>query len=193
MAKLYFKYGAMDAGKSAGLIQIAHNYAGKKHTPLVLKPTTDTRDTLEAKVVSRTNIEFPAILVDVNKPELFTEIISHIVSNKSNVVLVDEAHFLPVEFMELLASVVDDHDIPVLCYGLRNSFTNTGFPATDYLLRHADKIEEIKTICYCGKKATHNMLVVDGVVVKEADSPIFVGGNESYHSVCRKCFKAGLY
>lgn len=191
MAKIYFKYGAMDAGKTTHLIQTAYNYRSKKMNPVVFKPTTDTRDTLDAKVMNRAGSEFPATLVDVNNHTAFVRLVGEVLKEGCNVILVDEVHFFPLEFIITFDEVVHMHNVPVLCYGLRNSFVNGGFPSTDYLLRHAGKLEEIKTICHCGDKATHNMLVINGKVVREAESSIFVGGGECYHSVCHKHFLLG--
>lgn len=193
MAKLYFYYSSMDAGKTTQLIQTAHNYQQRGMKPMILKPSIDTREGTKPRVISRIGLEFPATIVDVADLDMLDTLVQGIVDGGYNVVLVDEVQFFSVEHIKRFTELVDQHDIPVLCYGLRNSFNNEGFPSVLHLLQHAEKLVEIKTMCWCGKKATHNLMVVDGTAIKHADSAVKVGGMDLYHSVCRKHFNEGSY
>lgn len=192
-ARIYFYFSAMNAGKTTALIQNAYNYQERGMVPIIFKPSIDNREGQKPRVISRIGLEMPATIIDCNDDAAFGKILEDILLVGPAVVLVDEIQFFSVNQMKMLEDLADIHDIPVVCYGLRNSFNNEGFPATDWLMRNADKITEIKNICFCGSKATHNLMVVDGKPVKEADSAICVGGNELYHAVCRKHFKAGQY
>lgn len=193
MSKLYFYYGAMNGSKTTQMVQNAYNYQERKMRPVILKPSMDTREGEKPRVVSRIGAEFPAVIVESNNEQAMIDILKKLVEEKISVVMVDEAQFFSVEQMIQLENFVDDHNIPVMCYGLRNSFNSAGFPSIDWLLRNADKLVEIKNICFCGKKATHNLMVVDGQPVKCAESAVKVGGNELYHAVCRKHFKQGVW
>lgn len=193
MANLYFYYSSMDAGKTTQLIQTAHNYQQRKMKPLVLKPSTDNREGTKPRVISRIGLEFPATIVDVNDIDMMDTLVNGIVASGYDVVLVDEVQFFSVEHLKRFVRLVDEYGIPVLCYGLRNSFNNEGFPSVMYLLQHAEKLVEVKTMCWCGSKATHNLMVVDGIPIKSAQSAVKVGGSDLYHSVCRKHFNEGRY
>ena len=193
MAKLYFYYSAMYSGKTTSLIQSAHNYEIKNMIPVVLKPNIDDREGVEPKVVNRTGMEYPATIVDCTDISSMIDACDDIKKAGVDVVLVDEVQFLSVEHIRCLEELVDHSNIPVLCFGLRNSFNGGGFPGSDYLLQHADKLVEMKGICHCGKKATHNLMVVDDVPFYGSDDPIKVGDIGLYHSVCRKHFTLGEY
>ena len=190
MAKLYFYYSAMNAGKTTNLLQSRHNYAERGMNTLVIKPRIDSRSG-ENRVRSRIGLEAEAVDVDpsVNLLDL--------VQNASegqpiHCVLVDEAQFLSADQVDQLTEVVDALNIPVLAYGLRTDFLGALFEGSRQLLALADELREIKTVCYCGRKAT---MVVrfdgEGQPMHSGDQ-IQIGGNETYVSMCRRHFKESL-
>lgn len=188
MAQLYFRYSTMNAGKSIEVIKVAHNYEERGKKVLVMTSAVDDRYGT-GKVSSRIGVSRDAELVydDTNILELFLN------ENKRksiDCVLVDECQFLKRHHVEELAEIVDSCNVPVLCYGLKNDFRNELFEGSYALLVYADKIEEIKTICWCGKKATMVARIVDGKLVKSGEQ-IQVGGNEMYISLCRKHYNDG--
>lgn len=185
MAKLYFRYGAMGSSKTANALMVKFNYEEKHQKVLLLKPAADTRD---ADVVSRIGLMSPAKLVGPN------ENVYAIVDQGSPVhcVIVDEAQFLTKEQVHQLTELVDKLNIPVICYGLRSDFQGKLFPGSEALLALSDTVEEIKTICWCGKKAIMNMRICNGKAVFEGEQ-IYIGGNESYNAVCRKHWKEGKF
>ena len=190
MAKLYFYYSAMNAGKTTNLLQSRHNYAERGMNTLVIKPRIDSRSG-ENRVRSRIGLEAEAVDVDpsVNLLDL--------VQNASegqpiHCVLVDEAQFLSADQVDQLTEVVDALNIPVLAYGLRTDFLGALFEGSRQLLALADELREIKTVCHCGRKAT---MVVrfdgEGQPMHSGDQ-IQIGGNETYVSMCRRHFKESL-
>lgn len=185
MAQLVFRYSTMNAGKSLEILKIAHNYEEQSKTVLLFTPKIDNRYG-EGKITSRMGVSKDAIVVDKN-----TRFMKHILSCESDVycILVDEGQFLTEEHVMQLATIVDTLEIPVIIYGLKNTFQNKLFEGSEALLCFADKIEEIKTVCwYCNRKATMNLRVDgDGNAVVEGET-IHIGGNESYLPVCRKCY-----
>jgi len=184
MAQLYYRYSTMNAGKSLEVIKVAHNYEERGKNVLCLVPATDDRDDSAGIINSRIGLKREASLVyeDTNILEMFMKM--H--SNKAiNCVLVDECQFLKKHHVQELAEIVDSFDVPVLSYGLKNDFKNELFEGSYYMLIYADKIEEIKTICWCGRKATMIARVSNGKIVKQGEQ-IMVGGNEMYVSLCRK-------
>ena len=182
MSKLYFNYGAMNSGKSTALLQVAHNYEQQGMKVLIIKPAIDTK--AEDRVSSRLGIERK---VDV----LLTKsgIIVNEMKDVPDAILVDEAEFLTRKQVDELYAITKEYDVPVLCYGLRTDFQSKGFEGATRLLELADDIKELKTICKCGSKATHNLRLVNNV-------PTFVGkqveiDNQEtveYESVCGKCY-----
>lgn len=176
----------MNAGKSTSLLQSAHNYREQGMTPVLFTAAIDTRSAV-GKISSRIGIEADAE-VFYSDTDLFTSI-QMLQSRRSiDCILVDEAQFLAREQVNQLAQVVDQLNIPVLCFGIRTDFKGELFSGSERLLAIADKLSEIKTICHCGKKATMVIrLDEDGLVVHEGDK-ISVGGNERYQSMCRKHF-----
>jgi len=181
MAKLYFRYGAMGSSKTANAIMVRHNYLERGQRVLMLKPRLDTRD--GANIVgSRCGLTCEC---------QFIEDIDTFNPSDYDCVIVDEAQFLTKAQVEKLVHIVDHHNVPVIAYGLRADFQGNLFEGSTWLLAWADTIEEVKTICWCGKKATCNARVVNGVVVKEGEQ-IVLGGNESYVSLCRKHWAEGL-
>ncbi len=183
MAKLYFNYSTMNAGKSTALLQAAYNYRERGMTPHLITAKLDNRAG-ESKIVSRIGIEEKA---SVFEPEdnIFEKVKYASKEVKIDCVLLDEAQFLSKSQVWQLASIVDKLKIPVLSYGLRVDFRGELFPGSLTLLSIADEIKEIKTICHCGKKAT---MVVrtnsSGQIVDQGDQ-IQIGGNETYISLCR--------
>ncbi|SDN37282.1 thymidine kinase [Paenibacillus sp. yr247] len=182
MAKLYFRYGTMNSGKSIEVLRVAHNYEEQGKKVLLLTSVMDDRFGV-GKVVSRIGMHKMATVVDEN-----LDMIELARIERPNCILVDEAQFLNKEQVAQLIEIVDDLDIPVIAYGLRADFMGQLFEGSDALLAAADTIEEIKTVCwYCDKKAIMNMRCKDGEPIFHGEQ-IQIGGNESYVPVCRKCY-----
>ncbi|WP_129600948.1 thymidine kinase [Anaerophilus nitritogenes] len=188
MAQLYYRYSTMNAGKSIEVIKVAYNYEEKGKRALVLTSALDNRYG-KGKVTSRIGVEKEAISIeeDTNILTIFLQENSH---NNIHCVIIDECQFLKKHHVEELIEIVDSCNVPVLCYGLKNDFKNELFEGSYWLLVHADKIEEIKTICWCGRKATTNARVRDGKIIKDGEQ-IQIGGNELYVSLCRKHYNDG--
>lgn len=190
MAKLYFYYSTMNAGKSTTLLQSSYNYQERQMNTLVYTAAIDDRFG-SGKVTSRIGISQEA-LVFTDKTDLYQQIKQQIQQQPLHCILVDEAQFLTKTQVYQLSDVVDKLHIPVLCYGLRTDFQGELFEGSRYLLAWADQLEELKTICYCGRKANFVLrLNAEGDVVK-AGEQIQIGGNDSYLSVCRRHYKARL-
>lgn len=190
MANLFFKYSSMDAGKSTALLQAAHNYQQCGMHPFLMTAAIDDRYGL-GKITSRLGISSDAYMFN-GETDVYSLIEQAHLAQKIDCVLVDESQFLTKQQVLELSRLVDDFKIPVLCYGLRTDFQGELFPGSQYLLAWADKIEEIKTICHCGKKATMVLrLAQDGSVIRAGDQ-IAIGGNDLYRSVCRKHFRAAF-
>jgi thymidine kinase len=187
MAKLYFRYSAMNAGKTTQLLQVKYNYEERGQRVLLLKPGLDTRD--GAWVRSRIGLESPALLCDPDS-DLFALIAEQAQNGRIDCVIVDEAQFLSRKQVEDLCRVVDDSGIAVIAYGLRSDFRGRLFPGSEALLALCDSIEELKTICWCGKKAIMNTRILNGKAVFEG-AQIQIGGNESYISLCRRHWRSG--
>ncbi|AMB98750.1 thymidine kinase [Aerococcus urinaehominis] len=189
MAQLYFRYGAMNSGKSIELMKVAHNYEEQDKKVLVFTSATDNRSG-QGIIASRVGWERPAYALS-SQDDLFDLVSKKSEDQRVSCVLIDEAQFLSRAQIIQAARVVDILDIPVMCFGLKNNFLNHLFEGSKTLLEFADKIEEIKTICwYCERKATMNMRIVDGRPVYEGDE-IQIGGNESYLPVCRRHYMQG--
>lgn len=184
MAKLYFRYGAMGSGKTIDLLKVAYNYRERNQSVLIYTASIDNRYEV-GKITTRIGIQSDAKIFDKNTN--FYKDISEM-EEKPDCILIDEAQFLEEKHALQLTDVVDYLKIPVICYGLRTDFRMKFFAGSKALMEVADKIEEIKTICECGQKATINMRLVDGVPTVEG-AKILIGGNDSYKSVCRKCYK----
>ena len=180
MAKLYFRYGAMGSSKTANAIMVQYNYHERGQNALMVKPRLDNRDG-ERIVGSRSGLSAPCIYME----ELETVDLS-----AYNCIIVDEAQFLKKAQVAQLVQIVDEMNIPVICYGLRADFRGELFEGSTWLMAWADTIEEIKTVCWCGRKATCNARVVDGKVAREGEQ-IVLGGNESYVALCRRHWKTG--
>lgn len=193
MAQFYFKYGAMNSGKSIEILKVKHNYEEQGKGVILMTSALDTRYG-EGRVTSRIGLSEKAIaiqqgdsIIELLKP---TGLLNYdpLKTRKHNVycILVDEAQFLSEEQVKQLAYLVDYENIPVMAFGLKNDFQNKLFEGSRALVLYADKIEEIKTICtYCQKKATMNLRLQDGEPIYEGDQ-VKIGGNESYVPVCRE-------
>jgi len=180
MAKLYFRYGAMGSSKTANAIMVQYNYQERGQKALLVKPKLDTRDG-ERLVGSRSGLRAPCIFM----VELTLELAA-----QYDCIIVDEAQFLTKAQVEQLVAIVDEKNVPVVAYGLRADFQGNLFEGSHWLLAWADSIEEVKTVCWCGKKATCNARIADGKVVKTG-AQIQLGGNESYTALCRKHWLRG--
>ncbi|WP_373778617.1 thymidine kinase [Glaesserella sp.] len=190
MAKLYFYYSSMNAGKSTTLLQSSYNYQERGMTPLIYTAAIDDRYGV-GKVASRIGISQEAKLF-YKHSDLLAEIQAHHQQQKLHCILIDEAQFLTKDQVYQLTEVVDRLHIPVLCYGLRTDFQAELFEGSRYLLAWADQLEELKTICYCGRKANFVIrLNAEGEAVKDG-AQIQIGGNDSYLSVCRLHYKEKL-
>ncbi|MGX7013732.1 thymidine kinase [Vagococcus silagei] len=182
MAQLFFKYGAMNSGKTIEILKVAHNYEEQNKSVVILTSGIDTRDDIGV-VSSRIGLRREATPI-FSETDIY-KIIADI-PKKPYCVLVDESQFLEKHHVLELARVVDELSIPVMAFGLKNDFKNELFEGSKYLLLYADKLEELKTICwFCHKKATMNLRVSDGTPVYSGEQ-IQIGGNESYFPVCRK-------
>jgi thymidine kinase len=180
VAKLYFRYGAMGSSKTANAIMVQYNYLERGQKALMFKPMLDKRDGPKF-VSSRCGLSCECD---------FIENIDHYDVTEYDCVIVDEAQFLTKAQVENLLHIVDDLNVPVVAYGLRTDFRGEFFEGSLWLMAWADTIEEVKTVCWCGKKATYTTRVLNGKVVKEGEQ-IFLGGNESYTALCRKHWMEG--
>ena len=184
MTQLYFKYGAMGASKTANVLMTRFNYEERGQQTLLVKPRMDTRDG-DHMVASRIGLSYHCIYFDELKQLTIMEL------QQNACILVDEAQFLTREEVMHLVYLVDDLDIPVICYGLRADFKGDLFPGSEALLAWADKLEEIKTICWCGRKATFNARFDSaGKVLKEGEQ-VVLGANDQYIGLCRKHWRSG--
>ncbi len=194
MAKLYFRYGAMGSSKSANILMVRYNYEERGQYAVLLKPRTDNRDS-KTEIVSRMGLRASAEYVDDFLKEVSglwkkdsPSYLYH--GNVVSAILVDEAQFLSAEEVDLFSDFVDFCNIPVLCYGLRTDFRNRLFPGSERLMEIADVIEEVPTVCWCGKRAQCNTRYANGKIVREGEQ-IMLGSNESYVALCRKHYKEG--
>ena len=184
MAQLYFKYGAMGSSKSANALMARFNYEERGQETLLVKPQLDPRDG-DHMVRSRIGLEHPCIYFHEMQQMPDEEL------QKYACIIVDEAQFLTKEEVYYLVHLVDDCAIPVICYGLKADFKGELFPGSYQLLVLADKLEEVKTICWCGKKAAFNARFDEhGHVVKEGEQ-VVLGANDKYIGLCRRHWVAG--
>lgn len=190
MAKLYFYYSAMNAGKSTNLLQSNYNYHERGMGTILFTPKLDNRFTA-GKIHSRIGLNADAIAFN-DTTHLFevTQLCLQEASRKIACVLIDEAQFLSKDQVYQLSEIVDKLHLPVLAYGLRTDFQGNLFPGSQYLLGWADEIQELKTICHCGKKATMNVrLNAQGHAVTHGNQ-VLIGGNDTYIATCRMHFKS---
>ncbi|MFH5811014.1 thymidine kinase [Companilactobacillus sp. FL22-1] len=182
MAQLFFKYGAMNSGKSVEILKVAHNYEEQGKSVILMTSIVDTRSGA-GKIVSRMGLDRAAIALK-DDSNVFDIVKSE--NPNASCVLIDECEFMTKEQVIQATQVVDDLGIPVMAFGLKNDFRNELFEGSKYLLLYADKLEEMKTICwFCTKKATMNMRMLDGKPVFEGEQ-VAIGGNEMYYPVCRR-------
>lgn len=188
MAKLYFKYGAMGSSKTAQALITKYNYEENDMKVWLIKPSADTRDgaaTIRSRIGLEAQCEIMLPDMDIHSRYLQTQ------DGKCHVVIVDECQFLTEEQIQQLRAIVDECKVPVLCFGLRTDFLTRLFPGSRRLMELADCIEEIKTMCDCGCKATVNARISDGYIVTEG-AQVQLGGNDSYIAMCHRCYQIGI-
>lgn len=190
MAKIYFHFAAMNAGKTTLLLQASYNYRERGMRTLVLLAAFDDRAAV-GKVSSRIGLESDASVFN-SSDNLFELVVAETNREKIACVFVDEAQFLSEEQVWQLAKIADDLSIPVMCYGLRTDFQGKLFPGSKALLSIADILREIRTICHCGRKAIMVARLDDeGKPIKEG-AQVHIGGNERYTSLCRKHWREAM-
>ena len=192
MAKLYFYYSAMNAGKSTTLLQSSYNYQERGMQTLLFKPLIDNRSDVQ-HITSRIGLQALATCFD-ECFDFFPAISQALLDSVGALrcVLIDEAQFLTKAQVAQLGSVADELNLPVLCYGIRSDFRGELFPGSQYLLAWADELIELKTICHCGRKATMNMRVDENNQQLTEGEQVEIGGNERYIATCRRHFRAGI-
>ena len=189
MAKLYFKYGAMGSSKTAQALITKYNYEENDMKVWLIKPSADTRDgqdILRSRIGLEARVEIVTLEEDVYRRFCRTQ------GKECDAVIVDEAQFLTPAQIDQLRAIVDDFNVPVMCFGLRTDFQTKLFPGSMRLMELADTIQEIKTICDCSAKATVNARIdADGYIVTEG-AQVVLGGNDSYIAMCHRCYKKGI-
>ena len=184
MAKLYFKYDAMGSSKSAQALITQFNYEELGMTVWLIKPSTDTRDGAD---IIRSRIGLARHAEIITPEQNIVE--AYHAAGKHDVIIADEAQFFTPEQIDQLRELVDDEDLPVLCFGLRTDFLTHFFPGAQRLMELADSLTEIKTVCACGRKATVNARIDgNGHIVTEG-AQVLLGGNDSYVAMCHQCWK----
>lgn len=185
MAKLFYRHGAMSAGKSTSLLQVAYNYTEQGQKVLVYTAAVDDRYGV-GKVTSRLGVsrEAPVFRQDSN----FIDMLNEMGLPKAACILIDEAQFLSDAQVRQLHRIAHLQNVPVICFGLRSDFQGNAFPGSATLLAIADDLEELKTICSCGRKASMNMRVDEHGRQVVSGSQVEIGGNNRYQSVCPRCF-----
>ena len=189
MAKLYFKYGAMGSSKTAQALITKYNYEENDLKVWLIKPSADVRD---GATILRSRIGLEA-QVEVIAPE--TDVYARFLGWKSkncDVIIVDECQFMTEKQIDQLRAIVDEHNIPVICFGLRTDFQTKLFPGSRRLMEVADTIQEIKTICDCGAKATVNARIDGEGHIVTRGAQVVLGGNDSYIAMCHKCYVRGI-
>ena len=184
MAKLYFKYGAMGSSKSAQALITQFNYEERGMTVWLIKPSTDDRDGADV-IQSRIGLSRKASVIrpEDSIVELYRS------TGRTDVIIADEAQFFTPEQIDELRWIVDFEDIPVLCFGLRTDFLTKFFPGAMRLMELADSIQEIKTVCSCGRKATVNARIDGNGRVVTKGAQVLIGGNDSYVAMCHRCWR----
>ena len=189
MAKLYFKYGAMGSSKTAQALITKYNYEENDLKVWLIKPSADTRD---GRQILRSRIGLEAE-VEVIPPEM--DILARFDETRRgncNVIIVDECQFLTEQQIDELRAIVNDRNVPVMCFGLRTDFQTRLFPGSRRLMELADEIQEIKTMCDCGAKATVNARIdANGHIITQG-AQVVLGGNDSYIAMCHKCYVRGI-
>jgi thymidine kinase len=183
MAKLYFRYGAMGSSKTANALMVKYNYGERGQKALLAKPGIDVRDGKNI-ISSRCGLSDECVL--------FEEIdLQKVMAHEYDCIIVDEAQFLSKQDVELLTTIVDDYGVPVICYGLRADFQGNFFEGSHYLMAWADTIEEVKTICWCGRKATCNARLDGKGGITKTGEQVVLGANDKYIGLCRKHWREG--
>ncbi len=186
MAKLYFNYSSMNAGKSTMLLQANHNYIERGMNPRIYTSNLDNRFG-KGEIISRIGLKAKSNIFS-SKTDIYKDVLNNCKNSTVDCVLVDEAQFLTQNQVIQLSKIVDELDIPVLAFGIRTDFQGNLFEGSKYLLAWSDNLKEIKTVCHCGRKATMVLRVnARGEVVSDG-TQIEIGGEEKYVSVCRKHF-----
>ena len=189
MAKLYFKYGAMGSSKTAQALITKYNYEENGLRVWLLKPDADTRDgrhILRSRIGLEAEVEVIPPQMDVWERFRDTRL------GRCDVIIVDECQFLTEEQIDQLRAIVNEYGIPVMCFGLRTDFQTRLFPGSRRLMEIADTIQEIKTICDCGAKATVNARIDgQGHIITQGEQ-VVLGGNDSYIAMCHKCYIRGI-
>ena len=189
MAKLYFKYGAMGSSKTAQALITKYNYEENGLQVWLLKPSADMRDGAQ---ILRSRIGLEARVEIIGPSEDIYTCFRERKQGSCDVIIVDECQFLEPEQVDQLRAIVDDYNLPVMCFGLRSDFQCRLFGGSRRLMEVADTILEIKTICDCGAKATVNARVdADGYIVTQGQQ-LLLGGNDSYLAMCHKCWVRGI-
>jgi thymidine kinase len=191
MAKLYFYYSSMNAGKSTALLQSSYNYQERGMRTFLLTPVIDDRYR-QGKVTSRIGLDADATIFDTDE-DLYALLAEKHREATISCVMVDEAQFLTREQVRQLGRVCDEIDIPVLAYGLRTDFSGEPFEGSKYLLAWGDNLKEIKAICHCGRKATMVLRIDETGKALTDGEQVVIGGNDQYVSVCRKHFTSQFY
>ena len=186
MAKLYFNYSSMNAGKSTMLLQANHNYQERGMSTIIYTSSVDDRYG-KKEIVSRIGLKAESNIFS-SDTNIYKEVISFNKDKRVDCVLIDEAQFLSKDQVAQLGQIVDDLIIPVLTFGIRTDFKGNLFEGSEYLLAWADNLKEIKTVCHCGRKATMVLRLDENGNVLETGDQIEIGGNEKYVSICRKHF-----
>lgn len=181
-AKLHFRYGSMNTGKSTQLLQIAYNYEEGGQKIMVFTAAVDDR-TKVGQVTSRLGASRAAFIFDTQ-----TDFLTILSGKDLSCVLIDEAQFLSKEQVQQLHKVAAIYNIPVMCFGLRTDFQGEPFPGSIYLLALAEDIQEIKAICSCGRKSTMNVRLDENGARVTHGNQILIGGNSRYRQVCARCF-----
>lgn len=188
MSKLYFRYGAMNCGKSTALMQVMHNYHERGMQAMIIKPYTDTKG--GDQVVSRLGISKTVDLLIKTDENVIDAVDSWISKNGPvQCILVDEVQFLKAKQIDQLFEIAVRGNVPVICYGLRTDFLMQGFEGSERLLLLAHSLEELKTICRCGRKAILNARKIDGEFIFEGEQVVIDGENHvEYESLCANCY-----
>lgn len=184
MAKLYFRYGAMGSSKTANALMVEYNYMERGKKALLVKPRLDSRDG-DYLIRSRMGLKKEGILLEELVEMDDQEIKAY------DCIIIDEAQFANKAQVELMVHIVDDLEVPVICYGLRTDFRGEFFEGSLWLMAWADEIEEIKTVCWCGKAAKCNARIGEDGQMIRAGEQIVMGGNDKYTALCRKHFRQG--
>jgi thymidine kinase len=195
MSKLFFRYGAMNSGKSTSMLQVAHNYEERGQRVLLVKPAKDTKG--DDQIVSRLGVTRPADLVLLPDQDLRATVhaASHSEGEQQDPVpqsvaclLIDEAQFLTPEQVDQALAIAVLDDIPVVAFGIRTDFLTQAFPGSRRLMEVAHSLQEMKTICRCGKKAIFNARLGDAGIVREGQQVVIDGDNVRYEALCGRCY-----